>query len=134
MNELYRQLENHLNQLVQLLDEEKACLIGLRYEDLLRVVNRKRATQAALEVDLARLKTQSPAPDRADISSKDRMLRLAVQVREKGRYNHRLAQASIQVVDSLRTLLGQCVLSHKGYDRDGSSVRPPTPSVLIESA
>lgn len=135
MNELYLQLENGLNELSKLLDQEKACLIALRYEDLLGVVNRKRATQAALEADLARLRIfLDTVGDASDTVSNDRLRQLAERVRDQGRYNQRLARASIQVVDSVRSLLSKCTVGPKGYDRGGSTIRPQMPSVLSQSA
>ena len=134
MNTLLSQIQTNLDQLGQLLNEEKTCLIELRYEDLLRVVNRKRSIQAAIEADLLRLGAQSPAPTSDEARSLERLRTVAAQVFEQGRSNQRLARTSIQVVDSLRKILGHCVFGNRGYDRAGISVRPSTQPVLCESA
>ncbi len=127
MDEVSHRIEElvaNLQYLASMLDEEHGCLLTLRYQDLLRVVTRKRSISSEIAHNIAAITSDGTQ----GIDGLEELKELALQVRSRSQRNHRLAMASVDVVDGLRGILLRGHPASGNYDNRGSSTRPCEPS------
>lgn len=124
-------IRSDLEALDILLADEKRCLVELRHDKLLEIVNRRQVLIERLTRALSRAsldKYTSGADPSVSIAGKLRV------IREKGRANRRLAKASLVVIGKMQNLLLRARSMGREYDRTGCERRSTLPVTFEESA
>ncbi len=127
MVKFFRELDDTLDRLSELLDDEHQCIVEMRYDELLHVVTIKKQVQAMLAGILGRL--EKPA----DLKNSKNTKKLAVLVEHKSRRNERLVRTSLKMVGEVLHLLYSHQPGAGQYDSNGLALAPAGNSTWHDS-